>query len=107
MPASSEDNPTRVPFERWKNGDDGAFAELHMRFTPLLRARLRRHRGWPLLAGHFQLEDVLQEVWARALPAVRTGFRAAGPGSLLAFLGKIADRAVIDLARRHRAQKRG
>lgn len=107
MPAKEEDHPTRIPFERWKEGDDDAFAALHARFTPLLRARLRRHPQWPALARHFELDDVLQEVWARAVPASRTSFRNLGPGSLLAFLGKIADRALVDIARRHLAKRRG
>ncbi|HEX5051941.1 MAG TPA: sigma-70 family RNA polymerase sigma factor [Planctomycetota bacterium] len=104
---SSNDNPTRIPFERWRNGDDEAFAALHTRFTPLLRARIRRHRAWPLLANHFEADDVLQEIWARAVPAAKSSFCHNGEGSLLAFLSRVADREVIDLARRHRAQKRG
>jgi len=107
MANTPEENPTRVPFEKWKGGSEEAFAELHVRFTPLLRARIRRHRAWSLLARHFELDDVLQDVWARAVPAAKATFKQAGPGSLLAFLGKIADREVIDIARRHRAQKRG
>ena len=107
MSGPEEANPTRIPFEQWRNGDDAAFAVLHARFTPLLRARVRRHRVWPFLAAHFDLDDVLQEIWARAATAARTTFRNLGPGSLFAFLGKIADREVIDLARRHRAKKRG
>lgn len=103
----ADDDPTRVPFERWRNGDDAAFAHLHLRLTPLLRARIRRNRAWPLLAAHWDLDDVLQEVWARALPAARTTFEDEGRGSLLAFLGAIADREVFDLARRHTAKKRG
>jgi RNA polymerase sigma factor (sigma-70 family) len=80
---------------------------LHARFTPLLRSRIRRNRVWPLLDGHMQVDDAAQEVWARAVPATHKGFTDAGPGSFLAFLGKIADRTLIDLARTARAAKRG
>lgn len=107
MGNQAEDHPTRVPFEQWKGGDDAAFAQLHLRFTPLLRARIRRHPAWPLLASQCELDDVLQEVWARALPAAKTTFRIEGRGSLLAFLGAITDREVVDLARRQKAKKRG
>ena len=99
--------PTGVHFERWKNGDDAVFDALHARFSPLLCARIRRHRAYSLLDGAFHVEDVLQEIWARSVPAAKQKFLDAGPGSFLAFLGKIADRTVIDLARRHHAQKRG
>ncbi|MCC6669543.1 MAG: sigma-70 family RNA polymerase sigma factor [Planctomycetes bacterium] len=54
-----------------------------------------------------QVEDVAQEIWARAVPAVQKGFAEMGPGSFLAFLGKIADRTMIDLARVMSADKRG
>lgn len=107
MKSRIEDCPTIVHLERWRNGDDAAFDPLHRRLLPLLRVRVLRHRAWPLLQGHFEADDVLQEFWVRSIHTVKHRFEHAGRGSLLGFLGKIVDRQVIDLARRHRAQKRG
>lgn len=100
-------DPTVLYLERWRAGDDLAFAALHDRFAPLLAARVRRHRAWPLIEAVTQVEDVVQEVWSRVVPAVQERFRDGGPGSFLAFLGTVTDCAVFDLARRHRTQKRG
>ena len=106
-PRSQDSCPTRVQFDRWRAGDEAAFAALHSRFTPLLRVRVRRHPAWSVLKHHLQIEDVLQALWARAIPAVRDRFRDAGPGSLLAYLGTIADREMHDLARQGLTKKRG
>jgi RNA polymerase sigma factor (sigma-70 family) len=107
MGTHADDNPTELPLEQWRAGDGAAFAQLEQRFQPLLRERIRRHRAWSLLVPHCDLDDVLQEVWVRALPAARTAFHNRGRGSLMAFLGTIADHVVIDLARRGTARKRG
>ncbi len=101
-----EECATAVLFERWKTGDETAFDSLHARFSPLLKSRIRRHRAWPMLAAKLQVDDVLQEFWARAVPAAKQKFVNLGPGSLLAFFGVVADRVLIDLARRHQAGKR-
>jgi RNA polymerase sigma factor (sigma-70 family) len=106
MATEEGDSPTHVPLDRWRSGDESAFAVLHARFAPLLRVRVRRHRVWPMLARRLELDDVVQELWARAMPAVRTQFRSDGPGSLHAFLGRVCDRLVVDIARRLYAQKR-
>lgn len=98
---------TVMHLDRWRAGDPAAFDTLYRRFGPLLRSRVTRSRVWALLQGRMQPEDVTQEIWARAIPAAQTGFVDAGPGSFLGFLGKIADRTMIDLARRLCAQRRG
>lgn len=107
MPPDPSDWETGEHFERWKNGDESAFAALHARFAPLLRARIRRHPAWPVLDGHFQVDDVLGDAWLRAVPAMKEKFQYIGTGSLLAFLGQLTDCEVTDQARRHSAQKRG
>jgi len=107
MTTFAEDCPTVVHLERWREGDESAFELLHRRLDPLLRIRVRQHRVWPLLAQRVQLEDVLQEFWARSIHAVKEKFVHVGRGALLAYLGKIVDRQIIDLARRQLAQKRG
>jgi RNA polymerase sigma factor (sigma-70 family) len=98
---------TLAHVEQWRDGDPDAFAMLHEHFAPLLRARVRRSRIWPMLEEQHQVDDVVQEIWVRGLPAVQKTFRHEGPGSFLAFLGKIADRTMIDLVRALRAGKRG
>jgi RNA polymerase sigma factor (sigma-70 family) len=107
MPPDPSDWATGEHFERWKNGDERAFECLHARFAPLLRSRIRRHPAWSLLDGHFAIDDLLQDVWARAVAAAKQRFQYVGTGSLLAFLGQILDCEVTDQARRHGAQKRG
>lgn len=102
-----EDHPTRVPFENWRNGDAAAFAQLFARFARPLAERVRRHRAWPMLARHCEVDDVVQQIWARAVPRLSASFELRGPGSLRAFLDKLADDEVIDLARRQMAGKRG
>jgi RNA polymerase sigma factor (sigma-70 family) len=98
---------TLAHVEHWRAGDPDAFAALHEHFAPLLRARVRRSRVWPMLEDHHQVEDIVQEIWVRGLPAAQRSFHHEGPGSFLAFLGKIADRTMIDLVRALRAGKRG
>ncbi len=91
----------------WRNGDPAAFAALHEHFTPLLHHRIRNTPAWHLLSHHLTLDDVTQEIWARAVPAANRNYTNVGPGSFLAFLGTIADRTLVDLARTHKARKRG
>lgn len=80
---------------------------MHRRFAPLLAARVRRSKLWPALEPRYQLDDVVQEVWARVIPVARKSFRPSGAGSFLAFLGTLCDRCMVDLARRGTARKRG
>lgn len=98
---------TVVLLDRWRGGDPSAFGPLHDRLSPLLRSRIQRMPGWGSLDGHHQLDDILQEVWARAVLQVKEEFQHIGPGSLFGFLAKVAERTVVDLARKRGAQKRG
>lgn len=106
MSTDPQDCPTVIHLENWRNGDESAFERLYSRLLPLLRARILRHRAWPLLRTHTEVDDVLQEIWARSARRVKDQFEHIGRGSLLGYLGKIVDRQVIDLARRHKAGKR-
>lgn len=92
---------------RWQAGDVTAFELLHRRFAPLLAARVTHSKIWPMLRGRFSVDDVVQEVWTRVVPAVKRSFTPAGPNSFLAFLATVADRTMVDLARRQSASKRG
>ena len=104
---SSAPLPTDHHVAHWQLGDESSFEILYRRFAPLLAIRVRRSRIWPALEGRMQLDDVVQEIWARALPAAKKRFKPSGPGSFLAFLGKIADRALVDLLRARSRGKRG
>ncbi len=107
MSQEPPDCPTVIQLERWRNADEGAFAALCDRLTPLLRARVRRNSCWPVLSRRYQLDDVVQELWGRSLDAMRNKFESVGRGALLGYLGTILDRQITDLARSQDAQKRG
>ena len=99
--------PTDLHVARWQAGDETAFEILHRRFAPLILMRVRRNRLWPMLKPKFQPDDVVQEIWARVVPATKQSFTPSGPGSFLAFLGKITERTLVDLLRTASAMKRG
>jgi RNA polymerase sigma factor (sigma-70 family) len=105
-PHGSQLQSTRFYIERWHEGDRQALGTLWERFTPLLEHRVRNHREWPALSA-CGVEDVAQEVWARIISAPAESFEAEGPGSFVAWLGKVTDRTVTDLVRRRNALKRG
>lgn len=107
MTGAADDCPTDVHLDRWKNGDEAAFAAIHAEVTPRLRSRILQSPSWPLLERHYQVDDVLQDFWMHAVPAAHDRFVHIGPGSLLGFLGEILDRKIVDLVRRVTAQKRG
>jgi RNA polymerase sigma factor (sigma-70 family) len=107
MEGDADDPPTNVPLERWRRGDEAAFGEMFARFRPTLLAWIRAHAAWPFASKHCEADDLLQEVWMRALPAAKSTFENRGKGAFLAFLRPIVDGAVSDAARRMSAQKRG
>lgn len=83
----------RILVHRCQGGDQGAFEELIVRYTPRLRYFLRK------LLGDLQgAEDVLQDVW---LDAFRAMSRLLDPGTFPAWIYRIArDRAFRTLRRR-------
>ena len=99
--------PTDLHVARWQAGDETAFEILYRRFAPLILMRVRRNRLWPMLEPKLQPDDVVQEIWARVVPAAKQSFTPSGPGSFLAFLGKITERTLVDLLRTASAMKRG
>ena len=107
MPEAPDDCPTEFHLERWKGGDEAAFAAIESQLTPRLRVRIQQNPAWPLLERQFEIDDVLQDFWTHAVPAARKTFKHLGPGSLLGFLGEILDRKIVDLVRRMTAKKRG
>ena len=91
---------------RWQAGSAESFELLYQRFAPLLTYRVRHHGAWSVLGKRFQTEDVVQEIWARVVPAAQNRFTPSGTGSFLAFLGTVAERTMIDLTRRATAVRR-
>jgi RNA polymerase sigma factor (sigma-70 family) len=96
-----------VHVSAWQAGNDEAGELLCARFSSLLERRIRKNRAWPLVERLQPIEDVVNDIWVRALAPARERFEPSGTGSFLAFLGKIADHTVVDLARRFTASKRG
>jgi RNA polymerase sigma-70 factor (ECF subfamily) len=89
------------------SGDQAALVELLVDEQPRLDARIGRKLPRSL-ARVVSSEDLLQEVFRRAFQGV-AAFTPEGEsrGSFQAWLGTIADNAVRDALRRHRAAKRG
>ena len=101
---------TQSDLEQWRAGASAAFDRLWLRYRPALevlvhgriRSRLEPHLRVRLEA---EAEDVLQEV---ALTAMRkcNDFEYRGTGSLLAWLGRIAENAVQNRIDYWRADRR-
>jgi RNA polymerase sigma-70 factor (ECF subfamily) len=89
---------SRVHVRRAQAGDRGAFAELakrhRHRLDNLIAARLRAHAIRTVDA-----EDVLQETLLRGFRAVRS-FQWQGEESFLRWLGGIAEKVILEIARR-------
>lgn len=102
--------PTRtgVLLARYLTGDRAAGERLFSRFRATLLARARAHPLMRPLAGDCSPEDVVHEVFWRALASgLLRDFEDRGHGSLEAALAKVLDNTLVDLARRRSAQKRG
>jgi len=61
------DDLTTLHVQRARTGDGASLEWIVTRFTPLLLAQARYRLG-PTLAAHADPEDVVQDVWATALP---------------------------------------
>jgi RNA polymerase sigma-70 factor (ECF subfamily) len=88
---------------RLRRGDETAAEELVAAYEPLLRGAVRGH-----LPDHLRAKldsaDVVQSVWARALPALRDGDWEVPDGARLrALLLTVARRRMISHYRHHRA----
>ena len=73
----------------------------------MLAIRVARSPLWHHLSKRFEVDDVVQEVWARVLPTAREDFEPSGKNSFLGFLQTVADRCMVDLLRKQGARKRG
>lgn len=93
---------TTLHVRRAAEGDDASVAWLIQRFSPLLRAQARYRLG-PRLARHVDPDDLVQDVWVRALPKL-TGLTPR-EGRLtpvvLKFLSVTLLRRLKDLMQKH------
>ena len=90
--------------ERIRSGDRAAIGELlelHQdRLRRIVRARIGRSA-----TSYFQSMDIVQQTYlvaCRKLP----DFKPRGPGSTLHWLGRLAERQILDAMRWHQADKR-
>jgi RNA polymerase sigma-70 factor (ECF subfamily) len=89
--------------ERLRRGDDTAAEELVAAYEPLLRGAIRGNLP-DHLRSKLDSADVVQSVWARALPALRDGnWEVADGARLRALLLTVARRRMISHYRHHRA----
>ncbi len=90
--------------ERFKQGDEEAFAQLFEKYRRRL-AVLIHYKLSPEWQGTMEVDDVLQETFfAASQDAGNFVYRA--PGSFLSWLARIAEHIIIDEARARNRQKR-
>jgi RNA polymerase sigma-70 factor (ECF subfamily) len=85
--------------ERVRAGDPRAFAELLNRHGETVRAAVRKRLNDRLRPQYDSL-DFVQEVWAAVLALPPDRCRFDGPQALAAFLTRVAENKVVDVARR-------
>lgn len=109
--ANTPPNPsplTREVLSKYLGGDAGAGESLFSRFRTILLDRARRHSRMHPIQREVTPEDVVQEVFQRALASgLLARFEDRGRGSLEAALMQILERTMVDFARRLGAEKRG
>mgnify|MGYP003394596140 CR=1 FL=1 len=99
---------THALLAAYLNGSDIAAARFFDRIKEDLLRRLSQHRLWPSLRGKVQPEDVVQELFLRALSSgLLKKIEDRGRGSAMRILGGILDCVLIDDLRRMGALKRG
>lgn len=100
------DSPTSTfgLVERFKKGDNEAFSLLFHRYERRL-AVLVHFKMSLALHGVMEVEDILQEVFLAAARDMQQ-FTYQSPGSLMAWLSRIADHVIADAARYQNREKR-
>lgn len=107
-PAAADFTRTRGDLARWSTGDATAFDELWRRYRPgleILVASRIRSTIEPTLRGRLDADDVLQDVALTVLGKLGE-FDYRGPGSLLAWMTRIATHTINDWLDYWRAGKR-
>jgi len=90
--------------ERFKRGEQGAFSLLFRKYQRRL-AVLVHYKMSETLRGRVEVDDILQEVFLSAAKGLDR-FTYQSPGSLLAWLSRIADHVIADAARHENRGKR-
>jgi RNA polymerase sigma factor (sigma-70 family) len=99
---------TKELLARYLAGDFAAEERLFSRFRTALLERARRHPRLRPLARDCTAEDVVQEVFRRALASgMLRDFEDRGRGSLEAVLTRVLENTLVDFGRRASARKRG
>jgi RNA polymerase sigma factor (sigma-70 family) len=109
IPEDDSPPPTREQLAAWLAGDAEAARGLFARHRDELLARAQAHRLMRPLRRQVTPEDVVDEVFLRALSSgLFRRFEDRGKGSLMGALYTVLDRVLADQARRHfGTQKRG
>lgn len=90
--------------ERFKRGETEAFSLIFQKYRRRL-AVLVHYKMSPELRSSIEADDVLQEVFLTAAQDMGK-FTYQSPGSLMAWLSRIADHAIVDAARYQNRGKR-
>lgn len=99
---------TRELLARYLAGDLEAERRLFERYRPHLLQRVRAHRNYRALSRRFEPEDMVHEVFLRALSrGTFDTFEDRGQGSLGKLLETILQNTLVDFGRRGSALKRG
>lgn len=100
------DSPTSTLglVERFKKGDTEAFSLIFRKYQRRL-AVLVHYKLSPALRSVTEVDDILQEVFFVAARDMRQ-FTYQSPGSLMAWLSRIADHVIADAARYQSREKR-
>lgn len=94
--------PTRDQLAAWLAGDAEAERALFGRHRAELLARAQSHRLTRRLRGQVTAEDMVDEVFLRALSSgLLQRFEDRGKGSLMGALYTVLDRTLKDAVRRH------
>ena len=105
---SAETTLTRVMLDQYRRGVTGGEHRLFDTHRERLLTRARKHPWMRGLSAHTTCEDVVDEVFLRALAGgFFERFDDRGRGSLLRALTRILDRVLADGYRRLGAHKRG
>jgi RNA polymerase sigma factor (sigma-70 family) len=101
---------TLLDVRAFSKGDDSAFERIWIRYRPTLEVfvlgRVRAGLN-PALRAHLdaEVQDLLQETALRVFEKLRD-FEYRGPGSILAWMSRIATNVVQERGRHWRAEKR-
>jgi RNA polymerase sigma-70 factor (ECF subfamily) len=90
--------------ERFKRGEQQAFSLLFRKYQRRL-AVLVHYKMSEGLRGRLEVDDILQEVFLAAAQSM-SRFTYQSPGSLMAWLSRIADHVIVDAARHESREKR-